>query len=348
MAHDVQNGLPYGFLAGLGYAGVEVLDPVAWRDFATGVCGFEPSPIPPGPRPAGRPEPAPDSRGIAADGTLYLKMDDRQWRLAAHPGERCGLRYLGFELREERNLDTAIASISKCGVEIRQGTRAECAARGVDGMAVFADPSGHRLELFTRPVVDGPGTRAAEIEFLTGPLGMGHAVLYVDEIDRALDFYRGVLGFKRTDYMRFGPDGLGIHFLRCTQRHHSLALLQVGVPAGLQHLMFESTTFDGVGMALDRARAAGVRITSELGRHRNDKTVSFYMRAPTGAEAVNAGESGDRDGPGGARPDVGGFDIEIGWDGLLVGDDWVEHEFTGDGDIWGHQGLGDEVMRGDD
>jgi hypothetical protein len=39
------------------------------------------------------------------------------------------------------------------------------------------------------------------------------------------------------------------------------------------------------------------------------------------------------------------FDIEIGWDGLMVGDDWVEHEFAGGGDTWGHHGLDAESLK---
>ena len=70
--------------------------------------------------------------------------------------------------------------------------------------------------------------------------------------------------------------------------------------------------------------AQKVPISSGLGRHRNDKTVSFYMKGPSG------------------------FDVEIGWDALLVGDDWVEHEFAGGGDDWGHHGLTAESLKPDD
>lgn len=306
------NDLPLG---GLGYVGIRTPTPIVWRDFATKVCRLEPALIPPGPRAAGMPVAAPDAQGVAADGSVYLKMDRRQWRIAVHPAEESGLAYLGFEVPLERDLAEAMESIAARGVEIREGTSAEREARSVGGLAVLEDPAGHRLELFCRPIIDQPMNSTRDIEFLTGSLGMGHVVIYVPEIQRALNFYRDVLGFKRTDYMQFGPDGMGIHFLRCTRRHHSIALLQVGAPSGLQHLMLESTTLDGVGTALDRALASGVPITSNLGRHRNDKTVSFYMKGPSG------------------------FDIEIGWDGLLVDDDWVEHEFAGGGDDWGHHGL---------
>ncbi len=318
------NQLSPGGLGGLGYVGIEAPDPLAWRRFATEVCGLEPALIPPGPRAGGVPVPntsGPEHAGVAADGSVFLKMDRRQWRLAVHPGQTQGLAYLGFELLLESDLEAAMESISKRGVAIRSGTSEELEARSVGNLAVFEDPAGHRLELFCRPIVDEPLCSDRGVEFLTGALGMGHVVLYVAEIDPALDFYRDVLGFKRTDYMQFGPDGMGIHFLRCTRRHHSLALLQVGPPSGLQHLMLESTTLDGVGKTLDRALAAGVEISSSLGRHRNDKTVSFYMKGPSG------------------------FDIEIGWDGLLVDDDWVEHEFAGGGDDWGHQGLDAESLK---
>lgn len=311
-------------LAGLGYVGVEAPDPSVWRDFAVDVCGLVPSRVVPGARQGGIPVPAPDALGRAEDGSVYLKMDRRQWRLAVHPAPQAGLAYLGFELRTTEDFERAVAAVAARGVEIREGTPEECTARSVERLAVLRDPAGHRLELFSSPIIDDDFVSPHDIEFLTGALGMGHVVLFVPEIEAALAFYRDVLGFRRTDFMTFGPDGQGIHFMRCTERHHSLALLQVGPPSGLQHLMFEATTLDGIGKALDRALAKGIVISSGLGRHRNDKTVSFYMQGPSG------------------------FDVEMGWDGMLVGDDWVEHEFAGGGDDWGHHGLTAESLQPDD
>jgi 3,4-dihydroxy-9,10-secoandrosta-1,3,5(10)-triene-9,17-dione 4,5-dioxygenase len=308
-------------LAGLGYVGVDATDPARWRAFAMETIGLVPAGIVPGPRPSGIAVAAPEADGFAADGSVYLKMDRRQWRLAVHPSDAPGLAYLGFELRSVSDFDRAVDAIAASGVEIRPGSDAELEARSVERLAVLQDPVGHRLELFQAPIVDEIFASPTGIEFLTGELGMGHAVLYVPDVEAALSFYRDVLGFRRSDYMTFGPHGQGIHFLRCTPRHHSLALLQVGDLSGLQHLMFESTTLDGVGKALDRALANGIEISSFLGRHRNDKTVSFYMHGPSG------------------------FDIEIGWDGVLVGEDWVEHEFAGGGDEWGHHGLDAESLK---
>jgi len=305
---------------GLGYVGVVAPDPVAWRAFATGVCGFAPAEILPGPRPQGIALPSPDAEGIAPDGTCFFKLDQRQWRLAVHPGATPGLAYLGWELRSQRDFERMVAGLVEQKIEVRAGTPAEREARGVDHLAVLHDPFGHRLELFQGAILDAPFVSPRGIEFKTGELGIGHAVLFVADIEKALAFYRGVLGFRRSDYMVFGPGNLGIHFLRCTPRHHSLALLQIGPPSGLQHLMFESTTLDGVGRALDRARKAQVPISSDLGRHRNDGIVSFYMHGPSG------------------------FDVELGWDGILCGDDWSERQFAG-GDDWGHHGLVADTLK---
>ncbi len=309
---------------GLGYVGVAAPDPKAFRGFATEVCGLVPSPIVPGPRPAGVPEPNAGADGLASDGTVYLKLDERQWRVAVHPGEASGLRYVGLELPDAGAVAAASEQLAGRGVAVQAGTAEELEARDVGALAVVHDPAGHRLELFSGPLCDGDFVSPHGAEFLTGDLGMGHVVLFVDDVDAALDFYVGTLGFKRSDYMNFGG-GTGIHFLRCTPRHHTIALLKVGAPAGLQHLMFEMKTLDQVGLALDRALARDVSIRSGLGRHRNDRTFSFYMEGPAG------------------------FDVEIGWDGLLVDDDdWVEHEFTGDGDLWGHHGLTAEALTPDD
>ena len=292
-------------LGGLGYVGVAAPDPEAWREFARDVCGLALAPTP-----------------AACEGALFFRMDDQAWRLAVHPGEAAGLRYLGFEALDPAALAGAMSEWAKRGVAVREGTREECAARCVEMLAVLRDPAGHRIEIFSGPARGETFRSEHGSRFVTGELGMGHVVLYVPDLEPALDFYRDVLGFRRSDYLNFGPD-TGIHFLRCTPRHHTVALLRLGDFSGLQHLMFETESLDDVGRALDRAQADQRTITSSLGRHRNDGVVSFYMEGPSG------------------------FDVEIGWDGCLVGEDWVDRELTG-GDVWGHQGLGAAIQREED
>ena len=303
-------------LHGLGYVGVHAPDPVALRSFWTDVVGMMPARLVPGesdaPFAAVGSVPSSGGSGVAPDGTVYLKMDDYQWRVAVHPGSTPGLAYLGFEVEDDVALAAAVAEVESAGVVITPGTTEEAAGRGVQGLAWCTDPYGYKVELFHGPVHDRNFLSPTQTEFKTGELGLGHALMFVEDVEPGLSFYRGVLGFKRSDFITLGP-GMSAHFLRCTPRHHSVGLMALGPVTGLNHLMVEVTTLDQVGAALDRATEAGMAITRTLGRHLNDKTVSFYMRSPVG------------------------FEVEIGYDGVLVDDaTWCDREAAG-GEIWGHK-----------
>jgi 3,4-dihydroxy-9,10-secoandrosta-1,3,5(10)-triene-9,17-dione 4,5-dioxygenase len=84
--------------------------------------------------------------------------------------------------------------------------------------------------------------------------------------------------------------------------------------------MLQVAGIDQVGQCLERAEAAGIPITSTLGRHANDRMLSFYMRSPLG------------------------FDVEVGCEAIRVGEDWTPREFV-EGDIWGHKGLTAEAIQ---
>jgi len=115
----------------------------------------------------------------------------------------------------------------------------------------------------------------------------------------------------------FGP--IRVRFLGVNPRHHSLALCPAATlkDPGLIHLMVEVDTLDAVGQALDRVTRDGYQLSSTLGRHTNDKMVSFYVRAP------------------------GDWDIEFGTGGLLIDDaHYTAEEITADS-YWGHQWVDD-------
>ncbi len=305
----------------VGYMGIGAPDPKVWLEYAVDIIGMMPARAIPGDGwgiPQG--EASRNETGIAADGSAYLKMDDRQWRLAVHPSEtHHGLLYLGLELEDNLALEEAVLELQDKGIDVRVGSEAEAGNRAVSGIAYLQDPAGNALELFYGPTRDYNFSSPHHgQEFVAGHLGIGHMNIFVEELEPNYDFYTRLLGFKLTDYIKMGP-GAALKFLRCNERHHSLAIIGMGDFNGLQHAMFEMKTIDDVGKTLDRAMAKGIKITSSLGRHRNDGMLSFYMSSPFG------------------------FDVEIGCGCLLIDDTWTVNEFC-EGDVWGHHGLVEAVM----
>ena len=181
------------------------------------------------------------------------------------------------------------------------------------------DPMGNAIELFYGPVKDRKFVSPAGMEFVAGALGVGHINLLAAPLVAARDFYTRVLGFRLTDFIRFGP-GDSANFFHCNARHHSIGLLKVGDLAGVHHLMLEARDIDMVGRCLQRVEEAGIPITSTLGRHANDRMLSFYMASPFG------------------------FEVEIGCEGVRVDEHWTPSEFV-EGDIWGHRGLDPETIQ---
>ena len=308
-------------IRGLGYVGVQGPDPKVWLDFATNVCGLMPARSVPGDSAGPRAGGASDGgNAIASDGSVFLKMDDWQWRIAVHPDERPGLRYFGLEVAGPDELASASKELERAGLTVRAASDHELASRGIHGMISVTDPAGNRVELFQGVTKDRDFQSPRGVSrFLTGPLGMGHLVLLVPDLAKARAFYCDVLGFVLSDYVSFGPNQ-GVWFLRCNERHHTIALLHVGPVSALHHLLLEVGEIDDVGCAHDRAVAAGLPITTSLGRHTNDRMFSFYVKSPFG------------------------FDVEIGTGGRLVDERWTPNEFV-DGDTWGHKGLTAEAIK---
>lgn len=302
----------------VGYIGLSSTDPEAWRKFGTEVVGLMPARAIPG---QGWDNSGNHATGVGPDGTVFLKMDERQWRIAVHPSpSENGLLYLGMELDGPAEFDDAVLELRSNGIAVREGSADEALSRAVTRIAYLIDPSGNAIELYFGPTTDyNFASPVPGLTFIAGHFGVGHFNLFVKEQPACFDFYTRILGFRLSDYIRYGPDA-ALQFLRCNPRHHSLAMVDLGAGPALQHMMVEMATIDDVGKALDRATRGGVKIVSTLGRHRNDGMLSFYMRSP------------------------GGFDFEIGYDGKLLDETWSANEFC-EGDVWGHDGLVEAVLE---
>lgn len=282
----------------LAYIVVESTDLAKWQAYAEQMLGMQ---------------------AIAQDGGLYLKMDERDFRMTIVKGEADRYLASGWQLPDRAAFDATVAALEKSGVTVTAGADALAAARKAEAIAIFTDPAGNRHEL----VCGYTGGKTAFVSpigvqgFKTGAQGMGHTVLPAIPFEPTLKLFNETLGLGLSDIFNFkpGPDApnIRIYFLHAAAgRHHSLALAEMPNPAGCVHVMVEVNQLTDVGKAYDRLKAQGGKLMATLGEHENDRMTSFYMMTP------------------------GNFAIEYGYGGITVEPGVWETTQTKQVSIWGH------------
>ena len=277
----------------LGYLVVETTDLDRWRELAVDVLGMLPGK-------------GPD------EGSLYLRIDDRPYRLVIHPGQTERLVTVGWECRDRETFREVVAQLEASGAPVKAGSAEEAELRRVQEFVTTADPAGTQIEVFhgAALVHDKPAmTHGAT--FVTGAQGMGHVVLPSANAEESYDFYTKVLGFKSRGAFKMGPQYL--RFLSCNERHHALALAPWPQDNGIIHFMMEVESRASLGFARDPRFNRKFPHSATRGRHTKHNKVSFYVGTP------------------------GGFDIELGWDGKRISEDgYTAEDITADS-IWGHR-----------
>lgn len=263
--------------------------------------------------------PAPDA------GSAHYRVDERPFRFRIVDAQGSGERMAGagYRLDSLAAVDALSARLEAAGHPTRWGDKGEARIRGVDGFFAVTDPNGNSLEFYhgdshaDTPFVSPIGVPG----FITGELGMGHVVFAAPDYDAALKFYCELIGFHPTDLARFrllgtsDDPGLPFAFLHADNgRHHSLAFGQLPpMPGGCVHMMLEMTSLDEVKACHARMEELGFAESASLGKHSNDEVISFYMKTPSG------------------------FDMEIGYDGLVIEPDSWEPTAHDTPSLWGHE-----------
>ena len=276
----------------LGYAGFGSAALDDWRQFGTGLVGLQAV-----------------ERGPSL---LAFRMDDRKQRIVIDRSMPDGARFFGWEVADAAALDALAARLEAAGVEVTAEPQTLADNRRVRAMISFHDPAGNRLEAFYGAEIDETPFRPGRSisGFRTGPLGLGHAVLTVENIDAVMPFYVDLLGFGLSDYMQ---KPFRAYFFHVNARHHSLALIESG-RNGMHHLMVELFSLDDVGQSYDVALSEPDRVNVTLGRHTNDLMTSFYARTPSS------------------------FMVECGWGGREIDPStWRPIEMHDGPSLWGHE-----------
>lgn len=286
----------------LGYVGFSVSDIAAWRDFAGNLLGLQ-------------------ENGEREDGTVYLRLDDYHHRIELVPNGNDDIAFAGWEVKDAKALAQIAEQIRAYGIEVTEGTAEDCAKRMVIGLIKFTDPDGLPVEVYHggliehKPFMSPRGVRG----FMANHMGLGHILLAVVNPDEYVKFYTEVMGFRLSDYIEFGTMGIRATFMHVNPRHHSMAIAPrrpdvPGQPPGqrLNHFMLEVKDIDDVGMGLGLFQQRGIP-TGAIGRHTNDKMVSFYGNTPSG------------------------FNVEYGFGGLqILNEETWEVQHHRAASIWGH------------
>lgn len=286
---------------GLGYIGLNVSDVAAWKSWARDFLGAMEGPASPA-------------------GVERLRIDDHAWRVALEPGDKDDLAWIGLEVAGPEELATLRTRLLSADVEVEDASPELLSERGVMGLVRCRDPEGLGVELYYGPthLTHVPFVSPQGVRFVTGRQGLGHVVLSTANLEAARRFYLDLLGFRQSDTIRMalGPSfHIDLEFYFCNPRHHTLALapLPMMPPKRLNHMMVQAETLDEVGFALDRVERTNTRLAQTLGRHTNDKMVSFYVATPSG------------------------FELEFGYDAVAIDEGaWTmgRHDRTSS---WGHK-----------
>jgi 2,3-dihydroxybiphenyl 1,2-dioxygenase len=286
------NGRHAMAVQALGYAGFGSAALDDWRQFGTGLVGLQ--------------------AVERSPSLLAFRMDNRKQRIVIDRALPDGARFFGWEVADAAALDALAARLEQAEVEVTAEPQAVADTRRVRALISFRDPCGNRLEAFYDAQTDDtpfkPGRSISG--FRTGPLGLGHAVLTVENIDAVMPFYVDLLGFHLSDYMH---KPFRAYFFHINARHHSLALIETG-RNGMHHLMVELFSLDDVGQSYDVALSQEDRVSVTLGRHTNDLMTSFYAKTPSS------------------------FMVECGWGGREIDpSNWRPFELQDGPSLWGHE-----------
>lgn len=284
----------------LAYVVYEVSDLPAWERFCVDLLGMQIS--------------------ASTGSRLAVRTDERihRWLLVEGPAD--DLLASGYEVESSASLDDIVQRLRDAGTEVQEGSEDLARDRGVERIAVTADPMGNRVELVTG-LADATTPFESPLllsSFVNGAGGAGHQVLLSKGVAREdyLAFYQGLLGFRISDVIieELAPGIVAdLIFLHCNPRHHTVALGDMPHPKMTHHFMVEVSDPRDVGLAWDRCLKAGQPFEMTLGMHPNDNMFSFYVRTPSG------------------------FSVEYGSGGLLIEDpDSWEIKTFDKLNNWGH------------
>lgn len=246
----------------LAFATFATPDPAQLRDYYVSVLGL--------------------SETARQDGLVHLASPHGDTGLMLARGAAPHCTGLGFACDPGLSLSDAARWLATQGIE------SEVRSDPVAGIATalrFRDFKGTQIDLFTDP----PQMQAAAAPKMSvapnvsiaqktpiAPRKLGHIAFYVEDIGRAVAFYRDILGFRVSDWMEDF-----FVFMRCGADHHTCNFLS-SANRGMHHMAFELSDWSAVRSACDWLAQHKIKVTWGPGRHGPGHNIFLYHRNPQG------------------------------------------------------------------
>lgn len=204
------------------------------------------------------------------DGTVYLRGTGSEPCLyGLRDAPVYGIEYVHFSMPDRASMEALHAQVVAKGA-VALGVPAEFDDWiGGYGFEVL-DPDNRRLRFRTEArVLDTD-------EIWARPRKVSHVVLNTPDMEGLQAYYEEVLGFRVSDY---SADQMV--FLRCSQDHHSIALVRAHYPS-VNHVAFELPSIDEFMRSIGRMKQKGHVPTWGPGRHGPGNNPFAYFVSPSG------------------------------------------------------------------
>jgi len=195
----------------------------------------------------------------------FLATKLGQEAIALERGEPNCVTRLSFQVDPKSDLKDIAAALERDGVRIE---RRNTVSPGIAQAVTFTDPKGTLIDIFAGYSFAADDNKQAGIM----PLKLGHVAHRCTDVQKVVDFYCNVLGFRVSDWR-----GDNFAFLRCNTDHHTVNFVVDPVPQ-LHHIAFEVKDWAEIQRAAEHLAKNNIRLVWGPGRHIIGHNIAIYHR----------------------------------------------------------------------
>jgi catechol-2,3-dioxygenase len=172
---------------------------------------------------------------------------------------------LSFQLDPGMDLNDVVKDLQKEGIK---SERRKGISPGVAEAVTFTDPKGTQVDLYSEYKYPKEDLTPSAFNILK----LGHVAYRVLDVQKVVNFYNEVLGFRTSD-----SRGDYFYFLRCNTDHHTLNFIVDEKPQ-LHHIAFEVLEWAEIRKATDFLALNKIHLVWGPGRHVIGHNVATYHR----------------------------------------------------------------------